>query len=74
MRHGYLATEPSCDAMFDPGQRSLFLGPINSANTTEKRPLLASKHIPRRFPGVSCIQQDNFTSTEMDVACVLSTR
>ena len=26
---------------FEPGQRSLFLVPVSSANTTEKRPLLA---------------------------------
>ena len=26
---------------FDPGQRSLFLTPVSSANTTERRPLLA---------------------------------
>ena len=28
---------------FDPGQRSLFLAPVSSANTSEKRPLLAGK-------------------------------
>ena len=28
---------------FDPGQRSLFLAPVSSANTIEKRPLLAGK-------------------------------
>ena len=26
---------------FDPGQRSFLLAPVSSANTTEKRPLLA---------------------------------
>ena len=32
---------------YDPGQRSLFLAPVSSANTTEQRPLLAGyfKHI-----------------------------
>ena len=31
---------------FDPGQRSLFLMPISSANTTEERSLLAGKCPP----------------------------
>ena len=46
-RDGLVARQPWCvlnTVCFDPRQSSLFHAPITSANTTEKRPLLAGNN------------------------------